>query len=139
MLKGTRLANYRLVAIQVVPVLSGTNTLVANNVIETDFGSPNYGGSPLNPSSSCISCHYAASIGPVTQSPCSLGRINFFASGSDSGLQGAFQPSIYAASPTGYVSSDFVWTMRKAQWLNTGSGCPPAASTGAAKSAPKKK
>jgi hypothetical protein len=139
LLKGTRLANYRLVAAQVVPVLGGQNTLSANNVIETDFGSPKYGGSLLNPSSSCISCHYAASIGPLTTSPCSLGRINFFAPPAfASGLQGAFDPSVYSVSSgTGYVSSDFVWTLRKAQWNATGSGCPPASTS--AKPAPKAK
>jgi hypothetical protein len=133
LLKGTRLANYKLVAVQVQPVLSGQNTLLANNVIETDFGSPGYNQSNLNPSSSCISCHYAASIGPLTTSPsCSLDRINFFAPPAFvSGLQGAFDPTVYAAGTgqtAGYISSDFVWTLRKAQWNSTGSGCPPASS-----------
>jgi len=72
LLAKTPFANYRLVGVQVAPTLDGTPTgatsYLANDHLETDFGAVQIGnssGAPqaANRSSSCITCHYNASIG----------------------------------------------------------------------------
>jgi hypothetical protein len=72
LLANTPLANYRLVGVQVAPTLDATPTgaisYLANDHLETDFGAVQIGnssGTPqaVNRSSSCITCHYNASIG----------------------------------------------------------------------------
>lgn len=137
MLAGTPFANYRLVGVQVAFMLNGVPTLVANNHIETDFGAnqPSTG----NPSSSCITCHYYASIGPLNTSPCTqsppksanIRRLGIFATGT-SGYTGDGQPSLYTNKNGTYVDTDFVWSAQLAQWnLKQGNGCP--SSTTAAK------
>jgi hypothetical protein len=133
MLQGTPFANYRLAGVQVAFMLNGVPTLVANNHIETDFGAnqPSTG----NPSSSCITCHYYASIGPLNTSPCTqtpaksanVRRLGIFATAT-SGYTGAGQPSLYTNSKGTFASSDFLWSVQLAQWnLAQGNGCPPSA------------
>jgi hypothetical protein len=72
LLANTPFANYRLVGVQVAPTLDATPTgaisYLANDNLETDFGAVQVGnssGTPqaVNRSSSCITCHYNASIG----------------------------------------------------------------------------
>jgi hypothetical protein len=133
MLAGTPFANYRLVGVQVATMLNGVPTLVANNHIETDFGAnqPSTG----NPSSSCITCHYYASIGPLNTGPCSntpphanVRRLGIFAANGTSGFTGDGQPGLYTNSKGTFVSSDFIWSVQLAQWnLAQGNGCPKTA------------
>lgn len=133
MLAGTPFANYRLVGVQVAFMLNGVPTLLANNHIETDFGAnqPSTG----NPSSSCITCHYYASIGPLNTKPCTstppkaanVRRLGIFAS-TTSGYTGQGQPSLYTNSNGTFVAGDFLWSLQLAQWnLKQGNGCPAIA------------
>ena len=133
MLAGTPFANYRLVGVQVAFMLNGVPTLLANNHIETDFGAnqPSTG----NPSSSCITCHYYASIGPLNTAPCTqtpaksanVRRLGIFATGT-SGYTGNGQPSLYTNKNGTYVGADFLWSVQLAKWnLTQGNGCPATA------------
>jgi hypothetical protein len=73
---GTFLANYKLVGVQVSPTMpDGSPSYLANNHLETDFGAiaiGNVSGVPqnVNRSSSCITCHYNASIGSTNTEQC---------------------------------------------------------------------
>ncbi|MFL6292430.1 MAG: hypothetical protein ACJ759_16175 [Thermoanaerobaculia bacterium] len=142
MLQGTPFANFKLIGVQVVPVLNGTNTMVANNHIETDFGSTqSVLGGAQSPTSSCISCHFNAGIGPVTNCPTSSKPSNkprvyrlpvCTNSPCTTGFIGNFQPSLYGTATGGLntngpsISTDFVWSMKLATWQNqANSGCPP--------------
>jgi hypothetical protein len=140
LLQGTPFANFKLVGVQVVPVLNGTNTMVANSHIETDFGSNQSTlGAPQSPTSSCISCHFNAGIGAVTNCPTSSKPNNkprvyrlpvCTNSPCTTGFIGAFQPSLYAQNSQGsnaqLISTDFVWSMKLATWQNVANaGCPP--------------
>jgi len=73
MLANTYLANYRLVGVQVAPTTDGTPTgptsYLANYHLETDFGAIKIGTAAVNRSSSCITCHYNASIGSTNTEP----------------------------------------------------------------------
>jgi hypothetical protein len=139
MISKTVLANYQLVGVQVVPTLNNIATLLANNQIETDFGSTlgNGSGNPSNPTSSCITCHYLASIGTVNTSNCtknppsaSINRNSIFAGFGtgqvgDWGFVGAFPASTYSSGGGPYLSTDFVWSVQEASWTS-GNGCPSA-------------
>jgi hypothetical protein len=79
LLANTPLANYRLVGVQIASTLDGTPTgaisYLANNHLETDFGAVQIGNKsgapqPVNRSSSCITCHYNASIGSTNTTAC---------------------------------------------------------------------
>jgi hypothetical protein len=145
MISKTVFANYRLVGVQVAPTLNNVATLLANNHIETDFGSTlsNGSGNPSNPTSSCITCHYLASIGTVNTGNCStktpsayINRNSIFAGfGSGQvgawGFVGAFPSNTYSSSGGPYLSTDFVWSVQEATW-SSGNGCPtnPAAKGG---------
>jgi len=132
MLQGTPFANYRLVGVQVATMINGVPALVANNHIETDFGAND--SSTGNPSSSCITCHYYASIGPLNTGPCSntpphanVRRLGIFATPT-SGYTGDGTPSLYTNSKGTFVASDFLWSIQLAQWnLAQGNGCPTSA------------
>lgn len=121
------LGNYRLVGLQVAPVIGSSPTLLANSHIETDFGATNVNN---NPSSSCITCHSLASIGSVNTSGCpskpaSMNRIGIRAGTTPpSGYSGAFPVKLYQSSQTAgpSLSSDFVWSVNEAQWQG-GNGC----------------
>lgn len=142
LLKGTPFANLKLIGVQVIPVLNGTNTMLANSHIETDFGSTqSVLGQAQSPTSSCITCHFNAGIGPVTNCPTSskptaTPRVYRLPVCTDSpcttGFIGAFQPSLFGKSTGGLntngpsISTDFVWSMKLATWQNvSSSGCPP--------------
>lgn len=143
LLKGTSFANYKLVGVQVVPVLNGTNTMLANNHIETDFGATqSVLGGAQSPTSSCVSCHYNAGIGPVTNCPTSSKPTNkprvyrlpvCTNSPCTTGFIGNFQPSLFGTASQGSlntngpsISTDFVWSMKLATWQNVANaGCPP--------------
>ncbi|HTQ79930.1 MAG TPA: hypothetical protein VMM92_08040 [Thermoanaerobaculia bacterium] len=143
MLAGTPFANYKLVGVQVATTINGQPTLLANNHIETDFGATN---TPNNPSSSCITCHYYASIGNLNTNNCTkqppkpanIRRIGIFQTTTPipnmqafgSGYTGDGQPNLYnvngSAGP--YMGGDFIWTLQLAQWnLAQGNGCPTSA------------
>jgi hypothetical protein len=130
MLAGTPFANYQLVGVQVAPTLDGVSTLLANNHIETDFGSTmaNTGGQS-NPTSSCITCHYLASIGNCPKGNTAISRAGIFAGFGGSGYQpgwgydGAFPSSQYTSGNVSYLSSDFVWSVQEAPWAS-GNACP---------------
>lgn len=134
MLAGTPFANYQLVGVQVAPTLNGAKTLLANNHIETDFGSTmaNTGGQS-NPTSSCITCHYLASIGTCGKGQSAISRAGIFAGFGGSGYQpgwgydGAFPASQYSSGGGPYLSSDFVWSVQEAPWAS-GNGCPASSS-----------
>jgi hypothetical protein len=143
----TVFANYQLVGVQVAPTLNNVNTLLANNQIETDFGSTlgNGAGNPSNPSSSCITCHFQASIGSLNTSSCSnstasayINRNSIFAgfgSGQvgDWGFVGAFPTATYKSTSGGpYLAADFVWSVQEAPW-GSGNGCPAGAKPKGAK------
>ncbi|MEO8128716.1 MAG: hypothetical protein ABJF23_04240 [Bryobacteraceae bacterium] len=90
LLAKTVLANYRLVGVQVAPTLDATPTgpisYLANNHLETDFGAVKIGnssGAPqtVNRSSSCITCHYNASIGSTNTTPCKYDSTGKYLSG----------------------------------------------------------
>lgn len=125
LLKNTPFAKYSLVGVQVFPTIGGTNTMLANSHIETDLGATS------NLTSSCVSCHYNASVGAVNCKNPSSPRVNRLPVCVDSsdypctqGFMGSFQPTLYAGSGGPYVSSDFIWSMRRATWQNTSSsGC----------------
>jgi hypothetical protein len=79
LLANTPLASYRLVGVQVAPTLDATPTgpvsYLANDHLETDFGAVQIGNSSGPPpavsrSSSCITCHYNASIGSTNTTSC---------------------------------------------------------------------
>ncbi|HZF07961.1 MAG TPA: hypothetical protein VFE33_04135 [Thermoanaerobaculia bacterium] len=150
MLAGTPFANYKLVGVQVAFMVNGVPTLLANNHIETDFGATN---TLTNPTSSCITCHYYASIGNLNTNNCSKGksanvrRIGIFQTTTQipnmqafgTGYTGNGQSSLYNASGSSgpYVAGDFIWTLQLSQWnLSQGNGCP---STTQSKPAPKPK
>jgi len=139
MLAGTPFANYKLVGVQVAFMVNGAPTILANNHIETDFGATNTGNG--NPSSSCISCHYYASIGNLNTGNCSKGkaanirRIGIFQNTNQipgmqafgAGYTGNGQPSLYNANGSAgpYIAGDFAWTLQLAQWnVSQGNGCP---------------
>jgi hypothetical protein len=91
MLQNTFLANYILVGVQVAPTLDGTpngpTSYLANNHLETDFGAVQIGnssGAPqqVNRSSSCITCHYNASIGSTNTTACKYDSNGKYLSGS---------------------------------------------------------
>ncbi len=90
LLANTPLANYRLVGVQVAPTLDGTPTgaisYLANDHLETDFGAVQIGnssGTPqaVNRSSSCITCHYNASIGSTNTTACKYDSTGKYQSG----------------------------------------------------------
>ncbi len=144
LVKGTPLANYNLVGVQVAPTLRGVNTLMANNQIETDLGSTISNGQsvpsapPPNPTSSCITCHYLASIGICNNNNGKpyISRNSIFAPNSFSGttgftyagFTGAFPTSTYSTPNTGapYLSSDFVWSVQEASFPSETTACPAA-------------
>jgi len=143
MISNTVLANYQLVGVQVAPTLNNVATLLANNQIETDFGSTlgNGQGSPSNPTSSCITCHFLASIGTVNTGNCSatnpsasLNRNSIFGGfGSGQvgswGFTGAFPSDTYKSDGGPYLSTDFVWSIQEAPWTS-GNGCTSSALKG---------
>lgn len=137
MLAGTPFANYQLVGVQVADTLNGANTLLANNQIETDFGSTmaNTGGQS-NPTSSCITCHYMASIGGCPSGNTSISRGNIFAGFGENntyqpgwGYSGAFPTSEYTASGGPFLSSDFVWSVQEAPWTGGQKACPSSSAS----------
>jgi hypothetical protein len=90
LLANTPLANYRLVGVQIAPTLDGTPTgavsYLANDHLETDFGAIQIGnssGAPqaVNRSSSCITCHYNASIGSTNTTACKYDSSGKYQSG----------------------------------------------------------
>jgi hypothetical protein len=76
MFAGTLLANYKLTGVQVSPTMpSGGPSYLGNDHLETDFGAIAIGNAsgvaqPVNRSSSCITCHYNASIGSTNTTAC---------------------------------------------------------------------
>jgi hypothetical protein len=151
MLAGTAFANYQLVGAQVAFTVNGVPTLLANTHIETDFGAVNT--IAQNPSSSCITCHYYASIGPLNTKPCpskpaNIRRINIFkgfATGANNksygyGYTGNGDPAQYTSNGGNgpFVSSDFVWSIQLAQWKTGTTGCPTTAAPAAKKSPARK-
>jgi hypothetical protein len=153
MLAGTPFANYKLVGVQVAFVINGVPTLLANNHVETDFGATN---TLTNPTSSCITCHYYASIGNLNTNNCSktppkanIRRIGIFNTTTQvpnmqamgTGYTGNGMSNLYNASGSSgpYIGGDFIWTLQLAQWnLAQGNGCPTSA-TMKAKPKPAKK
>src|SRR5262249_10343851 len=130
MLAGTPFANYKLVGVQVAFVINGQPTLLANNHVETDFGATN---TLTNPTSSCVTCHYYASIGNLNTNNCSknppkanIRRIGIFQTTTQvpnmqamgTGYTGNGQSSLYNANGSAgpYVAGDFIWTLQLAQW-----------------------
>jgi hypothetical protein len=134
-------------------MINGKPTILANNHVETDFGATN---TLTNPTSSCITCHYYASIGNLNTSNCTknppkaanIRRIGIFQTTAQingmqafgTGYTGAGQPGCYnqsgstnPCSPSSgsagpYVGGDFVWTLQLSQWnLAQGNGCPTTA------------
>lgn len=88
LLANTPLANYRLVGVQVAPTIDGTPTgaisYLANDHLETDFGAVQIGANPSFPpgrSSSCITCHYNASIGSTNTTLCTYDKSGNYQSG----------------------------------------------------------
>jgi hypothetical protein len=90
LLANTPLANYRLVGVQIAPTLDATPTgaisYLANDHLETDFGAVQIGnssGAPqaVNRSSSCITCHYNASIGSTNTTACKYDSTGKYQSG----------------------------------------------------------
>jgi hypothetical protein len=129
MLNGTVFANYNLVGVQVAFTDSNGNpTLLANNHIETDFGAQQVGATKLNPSSSCITCHYRASIGNCTVNPSNqkknISRLGVAVPNTKptQGYTGNGQPGWYSANGVNYVGTDFIWTLLEA---NRPTSCPP--------------
>jgi len=131
MVAGTPFANYQLVGAQVAPTLNGVNTLLANNHIETDFGSNAQSNGPGNPSSSCITCHFLASIGSCNTSGKYINRASIFQNYGSTGYQtgngfvGAFPTSQYNLSSGNggpFLTSDFVWSVQEAP-STTGNPC----------------
>jgi len=88
MFAGTPLANYKLVGVQVAPTMpDGSPSYLANNQLETDFGAIAIGdksGNPqaVNRSSSCITCHYNASIGSTNTTGCQYDSAGNYSGGS---------------------------------------------------------
>jgi hypothetical protein len=114
----------------VAPTVNGVNILLANNHIETDFGSNAKSNGPGNPSSSCITCHYLASIGTCPSGNQSINRALIFKSfGSGyqtgTGFTGAFPSAQFTSSGGPYLSTDFVWSVQEAPWAS-GNSCPSA-------------
>jgi hypothetical protein len=164
MLAGTPFANYKLVGVQVAFMINGKPTILANNHVETDFGATN---TLTNPTSSCITCHYYASIGNLNTSNCmktppkaaNVRRIGIFQTttpipnmqANGTGYTGDGQPNCYnqsgstnpcnSSSGAGpFVGGDFVWTLQLAQWnLSQGNGCPTSATKSKAHGAVKAK
>jgi hypothetical protein len=164
MLANTPFAHYKLVGVQVAFMVNGVPTLLANNHIETDFGATNTSN---NPSSSCITCHYYASIGNLNtkncpSKPANVRRIGIFKTTTPipnmqafgSGYTGNGQPSCYGQTgstnpcnttattpPSGpYIGGDFVWTLQLAQWnLAQGNGCSTSTTTSKKPAKPTKK
>jgi hypothetical protein len=143
MLAGTPFANYKLVGVQVAFMINGKPTILANNHVETDFGATN---TLSNPTSSCITCHYYASIGNLNTANCTknppkaanIRRIGIFKTTDTipnmqafgTGYTGVGQSSLYNANGSAgpYVGGDFVWTLQLSQWnLSQGNGCPTSA------------
>jgi hypothetical protein len=131
LVKGTPLANYNLVGVQVVPTLNNINTLLANNQIETDIGSNL--SNPYNPSSSCITCHYMASIGTCNNNNGSpyLNRIGTTKPVSQQpgafayqGYAGAFPSATYSSANGPYLSTDFVWSVVESSFAQGTTSCP---------------
>lgn len=90
MLQSTFLANYILVGVQVAPTTDGTPagppSYLANDTLETDFGAVQIGDSTgvvqsVNRSSSCITCHYNASIGSTNTTACKYDTSGKYQSG----------------------------------------------------------
>lgn len=103
---GTPWANYRVIGWQTEFVdASGTPTVMANSQIETYF----------QESSSCLSCHVMANIGPWDQR-----RLNMWASGRP-GIEGRVGevnfPAIAAELAPGktFKQMDHVWSLRQAR------------------------
>jgi hypothetical protein len=132
---GTPLANYQLVGAQVAPTLNNINTLLANNHIETDFGSNAQSNGPGNPSSSCITCHFLASIGSCNAAGKYINRASIFQNYGSTGYQtgngftGAFPTSQYSLTNGNggpFLTSDFVWSVQEAP-STTGNPCSSSA------------
>ena len=141
----TVFANYRLVGVQVAgDTPDNKPSLLANDHMETDFGAKSVAGAAYPMSSSCVTCHYNASVGSDNTTGCSptaknkgpayFRRVPLYKTDETStalptGFTGAFQPPLYnsnASSHGAFLSMDFVWSMQNAQWKN-GTGCPATA------------
>ena len=121
----TVFSNYKLVGVQVAGTTpDGKTSLLANNHMETDFGAKSVAGATYATSSSCVTCHYNASIGSVNTTSCVYNKqTGAYQSGSayfrrvpvyqrtsscaevlsgnlPTGYTGAFQPSLYQPVPS---------------------------------------
>jgi len=101
-LAGTPLASYRLMGVQTAFTDGGKPTLLANTQIETYFQT----------SSSCITCHALASIGPSAKPRFELFHL---VAGNLEGYVGDPPAAPFGPGPDQYVKLDFVWSMREAK------------------------
>ena len=101
-LAGTPLASYRLMGVQTAFTDAGKPTLLANTQIETYFQT----------SSSCITCHALASIGPSSKPRFELFHL---VAGNLEGYTGDPPAAPFGPGPEQYVKLDFVWSMREAK------------------------
>lgn len=104
---GTKWQNYRVIGWQYDEVQEdGQPVLLANSNMETYFA----------PTSSCMSCHAMANIGPPDNRRLNMWRTD------DSGIQGRigaidFDDIVTSMGydPTKYKQTDYVWSLREAQ------------------------
>ncbi len=99
-LKGTVWTNYQLIGVMTEPVKDGEPVILANSQMETGFQS----------TSSCLTCHATASIGPDDDP-----RFQFFKPGFQ-GYVGVPPKQPFDAAQGGkFTQLDFVWSLRRAR------------------------
>ncbi|MEZ4369269.1 MAG: hypothetical protein R3B07_00530 [Polyangiaceae bacterium] len=99
-LEGTVWANYQLIGVMTKPVVDDKPVILANSQMETGFQS----------TSSCLTCHATASIGP-DDSP----RFQFFKPGFQ-GYVGEPPTQPFDAAQGGkFTKLDFVWSLKRAR------------------------
>ncbi len=123
MVSGTVFGNYKLMGVQVAGTTpDGKPSLLGNDQMETDFGAKSVAGTSYATSSSCVTCHYSASVGSVNTTGCTYnasgqntGGTAYFrrvpiyqrtsscaevlSNGFPTGYSGAFQPPLYQPVP----------------------------------------
>jgi|GEM_PF-3572343 len=119
----TVFGNYKLMGVQVAGTTpDGKPALLGNDQLETDFGAKSVAGTSYATSSSCVTCHYSASVGSVNTTGCTYNssgkntggsayfrRVPIYqrtsscsevlSNGFPTGYSGAFQPPLYQPVP----------------------------------------
>ncbi|MCB9608732.1 MAG: hypothetical protein H6716_19240 [Polyangiaceae bacterium] len=99
-LQGTVWANYQLIGVMTEPVADGKPVILANSQMETGFQS----------TSSCLTCHSTASIGP-DDNP----RFQFFKPGFQGYVGEPPSQPFDAAQGGKFTRLDFVWSLKRAR------------------------